>query len=70
MKDFSKKSDDSRPVVEEQTGNNRNKQTGKRSRNNREHSVGFTLLPVPFFIGNIFGSFIGTILVKILTQSL
>ncbi len=64
------KGKDRRPVVEEQTGSNRNEQAGKRSRNNREHSVGFTLLPVPFFIGNIFGSFIGTILVKILTQSL
>ncbi len=64
------KGKDKRPVVEKQTGNNRNQQAGNRSGKNREHSIRFTLLPVPFFIGSIFGGLIGTILVKILTQFL
>ncbi|MCI8652616.1 MAG: hypothetical protein HFF11_02825 [Angelakisella sp.] len=62
------KGKDRRPVNGDDIGHSRTDCTSKSTRKNRKHSIEFTLLPVPFFIGCMIGSFIGTILVKILTH--
>ncbi len=64
------KGKDGRPIEDEEVGNRGAYGSGNRTAKNHKKVVYFSLSHVLFFIGCIFGSFIGTILVKILTQFL